>query len=224
MSWLSNLTGIHIGSGPTAPSLQPPPEVATDPSLAAAWAEFQKNLNGTIGQAHAMNNGAIGLAGATAGAGALGLLGGAGGAAGATQAGAAMGDAASGGSGILGTLEGLAKGAGGDILGAIKNYGGDALAGLNIYEAAKRQGQADKYAQSAYDTSKSAYDAKAPLRLAGQTGMLTAGNANPFAQHAIAPGAPAAPSAPALPSSGFPLSPDPRRRQPVVPPIPMAGA
>lgn len=214
------------------PELTPPPGVADDPALAAAWDEFTKKLSGTIGQARGMNNIALGLAGATAGAGALGALG---------SAAGASGDAAGSIPG-LSAIGGFLKDHAGDIGGFLKDHAGDALAGFNVYDAAKRQGQADKYAQTAYDTANDAYAAKAPLRAAGIQGMLGAGMANPFARAAqgggvggtgalpvaapgavydprrtpALPGTPAA-SAPASPSSGFPISPDPRRRAPAVP-------
>ncbi len=60
----------------------------------------------------------------------------------------------------------------GDIGSFLSQHKGDILAAASVYESAQRQGKADKYAQDAIDTAKGAYDAKAPLRAAGQAGML----------------------------------------------------
>lgn len=63
-------------------------------------------------------------------------------------------------------------GIGSDIGSFLSQHKGDILAAASVYEAAQRQGQADKYNQMALDQAKNTYDSKAPLRLAGQAGML----------------------------------------------------
>ncbi len=87
---------------------------------------------------------------------------------------------------------------GGDIGALIKKYGPTALEGVNIALAAKQQSTAQNYATGALKTTQDLFNAKQPLRTAGQAGMLnpsantpnlsnirqlsTAGSGNPFAK------------------------------------------
>lgn len=127
------------------------------------------------------------------------------------NSGSTMGDSGDGGDGgdggsFLGNVGSsildFVKDHGGDIFSAItdfaKAHGTDALAAYNVYLAAQRGQQADKYAQSAFQTGTDAYNAKAPLRALGIAGMQnpsanvpdlsnirqisTAGSGNPFAR------------------------------------------
>lgn len=139
-----------------------------------------------------------------------------------------------GGSEILAAVKSGAAHAG-DLLGFLKDHSGDLLAAVNVYEAAQRQGKADKYANLAFDTANNAYNAKAPLRMAGIEGMLhpqtpdisglrslaTARSGNPFARGLpmaappMAGGAtPIPPVAPSGAAPGLPMTPTAPRTTP----------
>ncbi len=68
---------------------------------------------------------------------------------------------------------------GGDVISAVssfaKDHAVDALTAWNVYNSAKRQSQADDYAQGALKDTQSAYDAKAPLRTLGLAGLQNPG-------------------------------------------------
>lgn len=61
---------------------------------------------------------------------------------------------------------------GGDIVGWVKNNKDTILSGLNVYNQYQRSQKSDEYAQKAVDLKQKSFDAKEPLRLAGQAGML----------------------------------------------------
>lgn len=114
----------------------------------------------------------------------------------------ATGSSTGGSSGVLDEIGGFLKQYGGDIVGGIaafaKKYGTTALEAYNIYEAAQRQAKAEGIANDAIKTATKQYADKAPLRTAGQSGMLnpsantpdlsnirnlsTVGSGNPFAK------------------------------------------
>ena len=73
---------------------------------------------------------------------------------------------------ILNAVKSGAPGAIESLLGLLKNHAGDLMTAANVYEAAQRQGKADKFANQAINTATDAYNAKAPLRMAGLQGML----------------------------------------------------
>lgn len=202
---------------------------------------LQKNIGNTIAAGEGLAGGITGLGAA--------LGGGAAGAAGGTAAGGA--GAASGLEGAIAGLPGgaellsaLKAGAAGlgDVLDFLKGHSGDLLGAANVAEAALREQKADKYANQAFNTASDAYNAKAPLRMAGISGMLKpttpdtsalrslAGplSGNPFArslpmaQAPMAGGAPSVPSAPGSPAlPAMPLTGVPPTNRPV--PVPMIG-
>lgn len=119
-------------------------------------------------------------------------------------------DGSDGGSSIFGEILGFVKNHAGDIVSALgdfaKKYGTTALEAYNIYQAAQRQAKSDQYGQDALNTSKDAYNAKAPLRASGIAGLLdpkagtpdlsaitklsTTNSGNPFARGGALPVAP----------------------------------
>lgn len=153
--------------------------------------------------------------------------------------GSTIGD--SGGGIDLGSIGGgildFVKNHGGDILSAIgdfaKQHGTDALAAYNVYLAAQRQAQADKYSQGALEGTQDRFNAKAPLRALGIAGlsnpgantpdlsnirqMSTAGSGNPFAKALPVAGAAAPFKTPPVPGAAPPPQSGPI---PVVPPNP----
>ena len=94
--------------------------------------------------------------------------------------GGASGSGSSGGS--SGTdWTGLLSSLGSDAVNFIKSYGGDVVAGLAAYEAYHRSQQADQYAQQAGTAANQSWNAKAPIRAMGISGLLGSGKGNPFA-------------------------------------------
>jgi hypothetical protein len=78
MSWLSERTGIHIGSGPKMPKLTPPPNIANgtaSPEEVAAWNDMVAKVTKTIGSARSLNQASIDAALTGIGGEALGGLG-----------------------------------------------------------------------------------------------------------------------------------------------------
>lgn len=120
------------------------------------------------------------------------------------------GDGSDGGNSIFGEIIGFVKNHAGDIASALgdfaKKYGTTALEAYNIYQAAQRQAKSDQYGQDALNTSKDAYNAKAPLRASGIAGLMdpkantpdlsritalsTSKSGNPFARGGALPVAP----------------------------------
>jgi hypothetical protein len=114
---------------------------------------------------------------------------------------------------------------GGDVIGWVKNNASTIVQGVGVYNAAQRQGQADKYAKDAYQQVQDRYAAKEPLRVAGMAGMLDPGkntpdltslrtiagpnSGNPFAPKTLppAPGAAGALPVAGMPSGGGPPTP-----------------
>lgn len=62
-----------------------------------------------------------------------------------------------------------------DIGSWVSSHKADILDGLNVYNQYERSQKSDKYAQQALDLAKERYDSQAPLRTAGQAGMLAPG-------------------------------------------------
>lgn len=86
----------------------------------------------------------------------------------------------------------------------IKNNGSTLLQGAGVADAAYREMQADKYATQAFKMAQDAYNAKAPLRSAGISGML-APTGNPFSQNQHTAAFQTAPA----PQAGVPGTPAP---------------
>jgi hypothetical protein len=181
MSWLSDLTHVHIGSGPKPPKDLPAEYAAAHPDVAAQW----KQMQDVIKQGAKVNTGAEIAAGTALGGVALSGLGGAAvpGAGGMIEqngitgvpAAGAIGGGSTGGGISLGSILGGLPGAIGKIGGFIGDHPGlvdTGLGGLAALNAANLSKQSTQYAKNAMDTSNQSYDSRAPLRLAGIQAML----------------------------------------------------
>lgn len=81
----------------------------------------------------------------------------------------------------------------GSLLGGGGSGGADILSLLGVLNSASLQNKANSYANNALTSAQSAYDAKAPLRVAGINGLQFAStHGNPFASGFQAPGLPVA--------------------------------
>ena len=180
MSWLSQITGVHVS--PKGFSVEPAKLLGDAAALAIP------GVGGALGKIPGIGGALSGLGAKLGGGAAIGavapLLKNA---VGGGTSGASPDQGGSGG-GILGSIEGLLTGNGG--LNALGIAGG--------VNSAMQQSQANNYAKNALSGVQSSYDARAPLRTAGIQGLLSpqtpsiaglgsiAGH-NPFAAGAPAP-------------------------------------
>ncbi len=199
MSWLSNVVGKIpvVGHGlnqvgKVLPSVgQMVGSAALGPignligaSLDPNTTSLQKKIGGTVDAAAAALGGGSLLGGLGGGAAKTALgLGGAAGKVGTGSESDPYGDGMpgvnidpSGGSSLPGWLQALEKGAGA-VGGAASAIGGSKLLPLGLgaagaINAANLQKQSTDYANKAYDTVNQSYATRAPLRVAGQAGML----------------------------------------------------
>ena len=156
---------------------------------------LQKTVGNTIAGAEGVLGGATALGGLAGGAGASGAAGGLEGAIAKIPGGSEILDAIKSGAAPLSSL-----------LGFLKDHSGDLLAAANVAEAAMRQQKADKYATNAVNTATDAYNAKAPLRMAGINGMLHPTTPDLSSLRTLAGSRSGNPFARSLPMAGMPMA------------------
>lgn len=204
---------------PNGVKVATPQELGIDPNdkvKMAAYADFFQHLSGTLYNADRLNNTAktaaeagvgyvVGTSAASGGGGTSGGDGGSG-SSGTSASGNVVTDANGNpvsnpddtGNSSYQTILNDLQSVGGDIVAFAKQYGTTALEAANIIQSAERQKQSDQYAKDALNSETASYATKAPLRTAGQAGMLnpgantpdlsnirnlaTAGSGNPFAK------------------------------------------